>query len=104
MLASSSTPGNRFRTACAALLLALSVGAPAARAADPLELEWREPARGVWSGVRPTSYRQPVVGNTVIVIGRTGVLVFDAAGFPLEGERLGAQGAPLTSPPVPHPG
>lgn len=83
-------------------LMLIALASPAARAGDPFELEWRKLADGVWAGVRPQSYRQPVVGNTVIVIGRKGVLVFDGAGFPLEGERLVAKVAQLTDLPITH--
>ena len=78
------------------------LAAPAARAADPLELEWRELADDVWVGVRPVSYRSPVMTNTTIVIGEKGVLVFDAAGFALQGERLVQKVAELTDLPITH--
>lgn len=89
-----------FRATIGLLLVVLTV--PAARAADPFDMEWRKLADGVWAGVRPVSYRQPVVGNTVIVIGQNGVLVFDAAGFPAEGERLVRKVAELTDRPITH--
>lgn len=84
--------------AAAAALLA----APAALAGDPFDMEWRELARGVWVGVRPVSYRAPVVTNTTVVIGDTGVLVFDAAGLAIQGERLVKKLAELTDKPVTH--
>jgi cyclase len=65
-------------------------------------MEWRELARGVWVGVQPVSYRQPVMTNTTIVIGETGVLVFDAAGFAAQGERLLEKVAELTDKPITH--
>jgi glyoxylase-like metal-dependent hydrolase (beta-lactamase superfamily II) len=82
----------------AATLLA----APAAGAGDALEMEWRELARGVWVGVRPVSYRSPVMTNTVVVLGEEGVFVFDGAGFALQGERLVKKVAELTDKPITH--
>jgi glyoxylase-like metal-dependent hydrolase (beta-lactamase superfamily II) len=84
-----------------AALLVLSA-APAAQASDPFEMTWRELAPGVWTGSRPVSYRQPVMTNTTIVIGEKGVLVFDAAGFALQGENLVKKLAELTDRPVTH--
>ncbi|HWN06890.1 MAG TPA: MBL fold metallo-hydrolase [Steroidobacteraceae bacterium] len=75
---------------------------PASLAADPFEMEWRELARGVWVGIRPVSYRSPVTTNTMIVIGSQGVLVFDAAGFAIQGERLVEKVAELTDKPITH--
>lgn len=95
-----ASPVSQFAAAllCAAALLA----APVAGAADPFTMECRELARGVWVGVRPVSYRQPVITNTTVVIGEKGVLVFDAAGFALQGERLVAKVAELTDKPITH--
>lgn len=76
--------------------------APMALAADPMDLEWRELADHVWVGVRPVSYRSPVMTNTTIVIGEKGVLVFDGAGFALQGERLVRKVAELTDKPITH--
>lgn len=84
--------------AAAAVLLA----APSAFAAGPFAVEWRELAKGVWVGVRPVSYRQPVMTNTTIVIGEKGVLVFDAAGFALQGEQVLKKVAELTDKPITH--
>jgi glyoxylase-like metal-dependent hydrolase (beta-lactamase superfamily II) len=83
-------------------LAAALLSAPAARAADPFDLEWRELARDVWVGIRPVSYRSPVMTNTTIVIGERGVFVFDAAGFALQGERLEKKVAELTDKPITH--
>jgi glyoxylase-like metal-dependent hydrolase (beta-lactamase superfamily II) len=85
--------------AAAAAFLAV---APAALAASPFELQWREVEPGVWVGNRPVSYRQPVMTNTTIVIGGKGVLVFDAAGFARQGEAVLAKLAELTDKPVTH--
>jgi glyoxylase-like metal-dependent hydrolase (beta-lactamase superfamily II) len=88
--------------AAACLFIAASGASAAVPAGDPLELEWRELAPGVFAGVRPMSWRQPVVGTTVVVIGNTGVLVFDPAGFALQGERLVRKIGELTDLPVTH--
>lgn len=88
----------RLLAAAAVALLA----APAARAADAFDMEWRELSRNVWVGVRPVSYRSPVTTNTTVVIGEEGVFVFDAAGFALQGERLVKKVAELTDKPVTH--
>ena len=87
-----------FALAVISALLAV----PVARAADPIEPEWRELAEGVWVGVRPVSYRSPILTNTTIVIGDKGVLVYDAAGFALQGERLVSKVAKLTDKPITH--
>lgn len=89
---------RRSALAFVALLLVI----PAARAADPFEMEWRELARDVWVGVRPVSYHSPVVTNTTIVIGSEGVLVFDAAGLAIQGERLVKKVSELTDKPITH--
>ena len=90
------------RTLVAAAAAALLVAAPASRAADPFEMEWRELAQGVWVGERPVSYRSPVMTNTTVVIGEKGVLVFDAAGLAIQGERLVKKVAELTDNPITH--
>ena len=82
----------------AAAMLAM----PAAHAGDALEMQWRELASGVWVGVRPVSYRTPVMTNTTLVIGDSGVLVFDGAGFAIQGERLLNKVAELTDKPITH--
>ena len=78
------------------------LAAPASLAADPFEMEWRELASDVWVGVRPVSYRSPVMTNTTVIIGSTGVLVFDAAGLAIQGERLVKKVAELTDKPITH--
>lgn len=85
-----------------ALAAAALLASPGAFAADAFTMEWRELARGVWVGVRPVSYQRPVVTNTTIVIGERGVLVFDAAGFAIQGERLLEKVAELTELPITH--
>lgn len=91
-----------WRALAVAVALAASLSAPASRAADPFEMEWRELAPDVWVGIRPVSYRSPVMTNTTVVIGGQGVLVFDAAGFAIQGERLVRKVAELTDKPITH--
>ncbi len=83
------------------LLLAASLSLPA-QAEGLFALEWKELARGVWVGQRPDPMRYPVVCNTVIVEGRDGILVFDAGGFPAQGEQVFAKVKALTPKPVTH--
>jgi hypothetical protein len=59
-----SRPSRSLRGLLAA---AAFLTAPTALAADAFEMEWRELARGIWVGVRPVSYRAPVVTNTTVV-------------------------------------
>jgi len=81
----------------AVLLLATMLPA---RAQGLFDLEWTELASGVWVGRRPDPMRYPVVCNTVIVVGRDGVLVFDGGGFPAQGEQVLAKVKSLTPLPV----
>jgi glyoxylase-like metal-dependent hydrolase (beta-lactamase superfamily II) len=97
----STSAITRRARAAAAALTALLVSTPSL-AADPFEMEWRELAAGVWVGERPVSYRSPVMTNTTVVIGDTGVLVFDAAGLAVQGERLLKKVAELTDKPITH--
>lgn len=69
---------------------------------DPFELDWTSPAAGIWVGVRPQSARFPVTGTSVIVIGETGVLVFDGGGTPLQAERVAEKIRTETDLPVTH--
>ncbi len=97
------TTTGAVRHGLSALLAAAALlAAPGARAADALEMEWRELARGVWAGIRPVSYRAPVMTNTVLVVGEKGVFVFDGAGFGLQGERLVKKVAEITDKPITH--
>jgi glyoxylase-like metal-dependent hydrolase (beta-lactamase superfamily II) len=81
-------------------LLFLSVVAQAQAAAGLFELEWKELAPGIHVGQRADPMRYPVVCNTVVVIGSDGVLVFDAGGFPAQGEQVAAKIKSLTPKPV----
>jgi cyclase len=101
MILESITGWARPIAGCLAAAAAF-LASPHSLAADPFEMQWRELAKGVWVGVRPVSYRQPVMTNTTVVIGSEGVLVFDAAGFALQGERLVKKLAELTDKPVTH--
>jgi glyoxylase-like metal-dependent hydrolase (beta-lactamase superfamily II) len=96
----SSRAGKRALAVAAAAFALFAV--PQSRAADPFEMQWRELARGVWVGERPVSYRAPVMTNTTVVIGDKGVLVFDAAGLAIQGERLLEKVAELTDKPITH--
>ena len=73
-----------------------------ASASGLFDLEWKELARGVWVGQRPDPMRYPVVCNTVVVIGDSGVLVFDGGGFPAQGAQVVAKVKSLTRNPVTH--
>lgn len=92
---------NIFRSMLAAAMTAL-LSLASASAADPFELEWTQVADGVWAGVRPSGPRIPVMGTSVIVIGDSGVLLFDAGGAPLQSERVLAKVRELTDQPVTH--
>jgi glyoxylase-like metal-dependent hydrolase (beta-lactamase superfamily II) len=98
----TTTTGAARHGLFALLAAAALLAAPGARAADALDMEWRELARGVWVGIRPLTYRSPVMTNTVVVVGEQGVFVFDGAGFGLQGERLVKQVAALTDKPITH--
>lgn len=86
----------------AAAAVAGLLAAAATSASDPFEMQWRELDPGVWVGVRPVSYRTPVMTNTTVVIGTKSVLVFDAGGLAIQGERLVEKVAELTDRPVTH--
>jgi glyoxylase-like metal-dependent hydrolase (beta-lactamase superfamily II) len=91
---------SMYSLAATALIAAFSGNAIAA--SDPYELEWIEVAEDVWAGIRPDSPRLPVVGTSVIVIGKTSVLLFDAGAAPLQSERVLAKVEELTPLPVTH--
>ena len=74
--------------------------ATAEAASDLFDLEWRELAPGVHVGQRPDPMRYPVVCNSVVVVGDDGVLLFDAGGFPKQGEQVLAKVKSLTALPV----
>ncbi len=93
---------GRFVGLFGALTIAALLATPVARAADAMEMQWRELSSGVWVGVRPISHRSPVMTNTTVVIGEKGVFVFDGAGFALQGERLVSKVAELTDKPITH--
>jgi glyoxylase-like metal-dependent hydrolase (beta-lactamase superfamily II) len=97
-----ATAGRKLRPLAAAAAALALIAVTESRAADPFEMQWRELAAGVWVGERPVSYRTPVMTNTTVVIGSRGVLVFDAAGLAIQGERLLAKVAELTDEPITH--
>jgi glyoxylase-like metal-dependent hydrolase (beta-lactamase superfamily II) len=101
-VSSDTCPIRRFRLAAAAAAASFLFVAAGSRADDPFDVQWRELADGVWIGERPVSYRAPVMTNTTVVIGSKGVLVFDAAGLAIQGERLLAKVAELTDQPITH--
>jgi glyoxylase-like metal-dependent hydrolase (beta-lactamase superfamily II) len=74
--------------------------ATAEAASGLFDLEWRELSAGVHVGQRPDPMRYPVVCNSVIVVGDDGVLLFDAGGFPKQGEQVLAKVKALTALPV----
>jgi cyclase len=85
------------------IVVALFAAVLPARAVGGLfDLEWRELAPGIHVGQRPDPMRYPVVCNTVVVIGAEGVLVFDAGGFPSQGEQVLAKVKALSAKPVTH--
>lgn len=100
--ASKSAASLRWLLLPIAIVAAVVSVGTARAASDPFTMEWRELARDVWVGVRPVSYRSPVMTNTTVVIGKKGVLIFDAAGFALQGERLVEKVAELTDKPITH--
>jgi glyoxylase-like metal-dependent hydrolase (beta-lactamase superfamily II) len=95
-------PIRRFWLTAAVVAAPFLLAASESRAAEPFDMQWRELADGVWVGERPVSYRAPVMTNTTVVIGKDGVLVFDAAGLAIQGERLLAKVAELTDKPITH--
>ncbi len=70
--------------------------------ADPFRYSWEEVAPGIHAGVRAEPARTPVMGTTVIVVGDTGVIVFDGGGVPLMSERAIAYIRGITELPVTH--
>ena len=89
-------PIRRFWLTAAVVAAPFLLAAAESRAADPFDMQWRELADGVWVGERPVSYRAPVMTNTTVVIGKDGVLVFDASGLAIQGERRLAKVSELT--------
>ena len=81
----------------------LLMGLPCRTAtANPFELTWNEIAPGVWTGIRADSIRQPVLGNTTLVLSGEGVVVFDGGGVPLASEQVVAKVRELGDRPVTH--
>lgn len=89
----------RIRTAAAAILAVLFAACPV-RAEGLFEVSWRELSPGVWLGAREDAMRSPVLANTVFVVGKKGVLVFDGGGVATQGEQTLAQIRKVTDKPV----
>lgn len=84
------------------VIVAILFAAAAARADGPFTMGFEELADGVWSGVREDAPRFPVMGNTVFVIGDSGVVVFDGGGMPKMSELVIDKIRSLTDRPVTH--
>lgn len=89
-----------FAIRLAFVVLWFIASATAEAAPGLFDLEWRELAPGVHVGQRPDPMRYPVVCNSVVVVGDDGVLLFDAGGFPKQGEQVLAKVKALTALPV----
>jgi glyoxylase-like metal-dependent hydrolase (beta-lactamase superfamily II) len=90
-----------MRVLVAAALALIAARSPAA-AEGLFELSWREIADGVFVGGRMDPLRYPVVANTTVVIGESGVLVFDGGGYAAQGEQVLAKIRSETKKPVTH--
>ena len=84
------------------LMAVVLLAAAPAYAVDPMVPTWTEVADGVHVGIREPSTRLPVMGNTTIVVGDDGVLVFDGGALPLWSERVVEKVRSLTALPVTH--
>ena len=84
------------------LMAVVLLAAAPAFAVDPMVPVWTEVADGVHVGIREPSTRLPVMGNTTIVVGGDGVLVFDGGALPLWSERVVEKVRSLTPLPVTH--
>ena len=102
----SSRRTNRDRAGHTAmrtlLVVVMLLAGSAVQAADPLVPTWREVADGVHVGIREPSTRLPVAGNTTLVVGDAGVIVFDGGALPLWSERVVEKVRSLTDRPVTH--
>lgn len=70
--------------------------------ANPFEYVWQELAPGVWAAIRQDPFELPQEGNSVVVLTRQGVVVFDAGGSPMMGESIVAKVRSLTGQPITH--
>ena len=68
----------------------------------PFQFNWTEVAPDVWSAVRPDPHRHPVLGSTTVVIGKTGVIVYDGGGLPVQADQVIEKINSLTDAPVTH--
>ncbi len=81
-------------------LAAMAFAASPAWAEGLFEMSWRELSPGVWLGAREDVMRSPVMANTVFVVGKKSVLVFDGGGVATQGEQTLAQIRAVTDKPV----
>ncbi len=91
-----------IRSLVLAALTVLAIVRPGPAHADPFEFEFSELTRGVWAGIHTGTHSIPVMGNTLFVIGKKSVVVFDGGGAPLMSERIIAKIRSLTARPVSH--
>ena len=70
--------------------------------ADPFEYTWQQLAPGVWAGIRQDPFELPQEGNAVFVVTDQGVVLFDAGGYPVMGERIVAKVRSVTDKPITH--
>ncbi len=70
--------------------------------ADPFEYTWQQLAPGVWAGIRQDPFELPQEGNAVFVVTDQGVVLFDAGGYPVMGERIVAKVSSVTDKPITH--
>lgn len=70
--------------------------------ANPFEYSWQELAPGVWAAIRTDPFELPQEGNAVFVVTDQGVVLFDAGGYPIMGERIVAKVRSVTDKPITH--
>ena len=68
----------------------------------PFQFDWTEVAPDIWTAVRPDPHRHPVLGTSTVVVGKTGVVVFDGGGLPDQADQVIAKIKSLTDAPVTH--
>ncbi len=70
--------------------------------ADPFDYAWQQLAPGVWAAIRQDPFELPQEGNAVFVVTDQGVVLFDAGGYPIMGERIVAKVRSVTDKPITH--
>ncbi|CAN5575338.1 N/A [soil metagenome] len=70
--------------------------------ADPFDYKWEQLAPGVWAAIRQDPFELPQEGNAVFVVTDQGVVLFDAGGYPIMGERIVAKVRSVTDKPITH--